>query len=109
MLTEDQVFKSDIRQCPFLKKKCIQEKCMLWIEYRTDDKKIFKTCALVIQPQLAAQGIVEQTRIIATLDKFNNQIFATVVSLQRGLPVPALSGNSEKDKETIKKLQEGEV
>ena len=107
MLTDEQVFKSEIRQCPFLGKKCIQEKCMLWMEYRTDDKKIFKTCALVIQPQLAAQGIVEQTRVIATLDKFNNQIHATVVALQRGVPVPALSGNSEKDKETIKELRGG--
>ena len=109
MLTDEQVIKSEIRQCPFLGKKCIQEKCMLWIEYRTDEKKIFKTCALVIQPQLQAQGIVEQIRIIAGVDKLTNTFHATVIALQQGVMVPPLSGNSEKDKETIKKLQEGEV
>ena len=101
------IITSEIRQCPFLGKKCIQEKCMLWMSFENENKTTFKTCALVIQPQLAAQGIVEQVRVIATLDKFNNQIHATVVALQRGVPVPALSGNSEKDKETIKELRGG--
>ena len=102
------------RYCPEMGKECPGTKkgCVFWrtqsVSIKGDDRLI-ENCLFVLQFEAQYQAVAEQIRTQATVQHFNNQIFATVVALQRGVAVPPLSGNSEKDKETIKKLQEGEV
>jgi len=87
MLTDEKVIKSDIRLCPLLNKDCIQDKCMLWVSFLNEDKTTFKTCAFVMNVQLAQQQVVEQIRTQAAMESVRNEFAKlTAIARQRALP-----------------------
>lgn len=60
--------------CPFLARKCVQEKCALWARFNRDDGQTFEACTFAMQPILASQQIVELARNQASADKVANEV-----------------------------------
>ena len=107
------VSKAQKLHCPLLDKPCIQDECMWWTNYvrqkSEQEQEVVFNCAIGFLPILLGQGIMEQVQTQRQVQHQTNQMAATFVALQRGITIPMLSGNSERDKETIKELQGGEV
>lgn len=70
--------------CPFLARKCVQEKCVLWARFNREDGQVFEACTFAMQPVLASQQIVELARNQASADKVANEVakgFGALTSL----------------------------
>jgi hypothetical protein len=74
MLGENEVIRSPKLDCPFLGKKCIQEKCMLWASYSRADKKVYETCSIAFLPVLMSQQISESISNAAAIESFRNVV-----------------------------------
>ena len=63
--------------CPFLKRKCVAEKCALWMRHEQTDgasTRVVEACAFVLQTLLNAQGVMESIRAQASTDKVATQV-----------------------------------
>lgn len=103
-LGHPEVKTSELKHCPLLDRKCLGNECMLWVRFDKDDKTAFETCALIMQNLLTSQTIVEEIRTQGAVQHQTNQIAATFLAIQRGVNIPVLSGNREKDLDVLKGL-----
>lgn len=72
--------------CPLLAKRCIEHKCMFYVHEAQVNSATGETregfeCLFLLQYQLERQGVVEQIRTIATVDKVD----ATLQAAGQGL------------------------
>lgn len=100
------------RPCPMMGKKCpgTHEGCSFWRTQEVtigNDQRVISNCLFVLEFEIQYQGVAEQIRTKATIQHMNNQIHMTVLALQRGIEIPALSGNLEKDVALIKQFEAG--
>ena len=100
------------RPCGIMGKKCpgTIKGCAHWrIEEVVLDNKprMIANCMFVLEYELGRQAVVEQTRTSATVHHGTSQMYINLRAAQLGLPIPALSGNIEKDREIYKQLGMG--
>jgi|SRR6266850_5135558 len=90
---------ADLKTCPYLNKKCIADKCMMWVSYQKSDDTVLQTCTFVLTPLLLSQVIVEQARNQASTDKVANEVvngFDNLVAMARFTQKKALAdGNAD--------------
>ena len=75
-LNADSVTTMDQRLCPFLQKPCVGAQCALWMRYDRADGHTFEACTFVLSTVLQEQGVVEQIRTQASMDKTATEIQA---------------------------------
>lgn len=102
--------------CPFLsaggrKVKCIEHDCMMWTQVmgthpQTGEQMNQWSCAVAWMPTLILNVAQEGRKTQAAIQHINNQLHVTFSTLA-GRPLPALSGNSERDKEAVRKASGG--
>ena len=97
------------RYCPKMGKKCpgTEDKCAFWRTQEVtikNEKHLIQNCLFVLQFETAYQGVAEEIRTQQTIHHLNNQIAIICVALQRGAPIPLLSGNLRKDVKVLREL-----
>lgn len=101
------------RPCGILGKKCpgTIKGCAHWRieEVSVDNKsRMVANCMFVLEYELGRQAVVEQIRTAATVHHSTSQMYVNLKAAQLGLPIPALSGNLEKDKQVFRELGVGD-
>ena len=72
----------DMKECPFIGKKCIGNECSLWMQFAREDGQTWQACSFVLAPILQQANITESARVQASLDKVTN-VFVQMLTLAR--------------------------
>lgn len=103
--------------CPFLssgrkKVKCVEHDCMMWTHIIGTNPQSGAAmdhwgCAIAWMPTLILEVAHQGRKTQGAVESFRNQMHLSVLAIQRGIEIPALSGNLEKDMALIRQFEAG--